>query len=88
MEAIENLGLENAAILNPTLYTDSSLRKKLIEHVFVGDLLRCFGQEAALTSRCCAERSTAEAMTLSWNAIKFSGMCSSSQAIGAHRPAE
>jgi hypothetical protein len=40
MNAIVNPEPGNGTSLRPALFLDSSLREKLIEHVFVGDLLR------------------------------------------------
>src|SRR2546422_3216376 len=46
MDAIANPMPRNEVA--PALYLDSSLREKLIEHVFVGDLLRLLWRSGAL----------------------------------------
>jgi len=44
-------------------YLHSTLRERIVEHVFVGDALRWLWQRNVTMSRCCAPSSTPADMT-------------------------
>ena len=48
MDAIVDQPPDGTTGTRPALFLDSSLREKLIEHVFIGDLLRCLWKRRAL----------------------------------------
>ena len=61
-----------ACAIDPVHSTHSSGREKVLEHIFLGDLLRALCTWGCTMSRCCALRSTGTA-TSSCSATRGSG---------------